>query len=187
MPDAISFEAKFYALRKSKDGLIVSFVIHPNDAPNELITAPIGEQYIVALAPYVEKPDVVLRTYPNEGVREINEGFLSESRSAEQTQGDITQPAGRVLSQKERYAGLSAGQQAVARAGMLCKDRAFQEWVANLCVWDVCEENAEEYIRRQCCQGGSRGKIAVDDQCLSHFLALETEYLMATGKMASPS
>lgn len=84
MPEAISFEAKFYALRKSKDGLVVSFVIHPNDAPNELITAPIGEQYIVALAPFVESPSV-------------------EATNEKGSEGSQLRPAaGRVLSSAER-------------------------------------------------------------------------------------
>jgi hypothetical protein len=59
MSETISFESKFYALRKSKDGVIVSFVVHPQDVPNDLLTAPIGEQFMVALAPYVETAEVV--------------------------------------------------------------------------------------------------------------------------------
>lgn len=49
---AFSFEAKKYALRQAKDGVIVSFVLHPDDVVPELLSAPIGEHYVVALAPY---------------------------------------------------------------------------------------------------------------------------------------
>ena len=49
---AFHFEAKKYALRQAKDGVIVSFVVHPSDVVAELLSAPIGEHYVVALAPY---------------------------------------------------------------------------------------------------------------------------------------
>ena len=44
------FEAKKYAYRQTKDGMVVSFVIHPDDVPKEMATAPIGQRYIVACA-----------------------------------------------------------------------------------------------------------------------------------------
>lgn len=56
MPSAISFEALKYALRQGKDGVILSLVVHPNDLPAEILSAPIGQQWIVALAPYLENP-----------------------------------------------------------------------------------------------------------------------------------
>lgn len=49
---SFSFEAKKYALRQAKDGVIVSFVVHPSDVVDKLLSAPIGEHYVVALAPY---------------------------------------------------------------------------------------------------------------------------------------
>lgn len=55
MTEAFHFEAKKYALRQAKDGVIVSFVVHPNDVVPELLSAAIGEHYVVALAPYTEQ------------------------------------------------------------------------------------------------------------------------------------
>lgn len=52
---AFHFEARKYALRQAKDGVIVSFVLHPSDVVAELLSAPIGEHYVVALAPYTEE------------------------------------------------------------------------------------------------------------------------------------
>lgn len=52
---AFHFEAKKYALRQAKDGVVVSFLVHPSDVVAELLSAPIGEHYVVALAPYEEK------------------------------------------------------------------------------------------------------------------------------------
>ena len=47
---AESFEAKKYAYRQTKDGMVLSFVLHPDDVPKEIATAPIGQRYMVACA-----------------------------------------------------------------------------------------------------------------------------------------
>ena len=47
---AESFEAKKYAYRQTKDGMVLSFVLHPDDEPKEMATAPIGQRYMVACA-----------------------------------------------------------------------------------------------------------------------------------------
>ncbi len=52
---AFHFEAKKYSLRQAKDGVVVSFLVHPNDVVPELLSASIGEHYVVALAPYTEQ------------------------------------------------------------------------------------------------------------------------------------
>ena len=43
-------EAKKYAYRQTKDGMVLSFVLHPDDVPKEIATAPIGQRYMVACA-----------------------------------------------------------------------------------------------------------------------------------------
>ena len=53
------FEAKKHAFRQTQDGVVISFVLHPNDISPELAAAPLGTQYVVALAPYVEAAEVV--------------------------------------------------------------------------------------------------------------------------------
>lgn len=47
MSDRAAFEAIKYALRQSKDGVVVSFVIHPNDVEPELMALPIGARVMV--------------------------------------------------------------------------------------------------------------------------------------------
>lgn len=44
------FEAKLYAFRRAKDGVVVSYVVHPNDVSPELATASLGTRYMVAVA-----------------------------------------------------------------------------------------------------------------------------------------
>ena len=47
--NAIHCEMKKCALRQSKDGIIVSFVLHPHEVPKALQTADIGSRWMVAL------------------------------------------------------------------------------------------------------------------------------------------
>jgi uncharacterized OB-fold protein len=46
---ALNCEAKKYAYRQTKDGVVVSFVLHPNDVPNELASSQIGTRYVLAM------------------------------------------------------------------------------------------------------------------------------------------
>ena len=46
---AIHCEMKKCGLRQSKDGIIVSFVLHPQEVPKQLQTAEIGSRWMVAL------------------------------------------------------------------------------------------------------------------------------------------
>lgn len=51
-----NFEAINYALRKSKDGVIVSFVVHPNDVDAALTALPIGARIVIGWEEVVEAP-----------------------------------------------------------------------------------------------------------------------------------
>lgn len=46
---ALHFEAVKYAFRQNKEGVVVSFVVHPNEIPAALSTSHIGARYMVAL------------------------------------------------------------------------------------------------------------------------------------------
>lgn len=50
------FEAVKYAYRQSKDGFVLSFVVHPSDMPDELATAAIGSRFMVAFASFGDAP-----------------------------------------------------------------------------------------------------------------------------------
>ena len=41
-------EAKKHALRQTQDGIVVAFVLHPNDVPPALQLAPLGTRYMLA-------------------------------------------------------------------------------------------------------------------------------------------
>lgn len=45
------FEAVKSHFRQSKEGVTISFILNPADAPRDLITAPIGQRYMCVLVP----------------------------------------------------------------------------------------------------------------------------------------
>lgn len=66
---ALHCEAKKHAYRQTQDGVVVSFVLHPQEVPGGLATAPLGTRYMLALAEIgdneqpVERPEEKLHSY----------------------------------------------------------------------------------------------------------------------------
>lgn len=52
MPDirdiAINFEAVKVSMNQDKNGLMLKLAIHPSDAPQDLVVAPVGTRYMIA-------------------------------------------------------------------------------------------------------------------------------------------
>jgi hypothetical protein len=44
------FESRKWAYRQTKEGTVISFLVHPNDISTEMATAPLGTRYMVAFA-----------------------------------------------------------------------------------------------------------------------------------------
>lgn len=109
---------------------------------------------------------------------------LEQADAALAALGGVPQPAterpvavARLVSEKERkpdarerYAQLSEGEQAVARAGLLAADPAFQESVGV-----TGEDDAADYIRNHC-GITTRRSLAVDGGALRRFLVLEARF-----------
>lgn len=47
--NAMHCEAKKHAFRQTQDGVVVSFVLHPQEVPNELALAALGTRFMLAL------------------------------------------------------------------------------------------------------------------------------------------
>lgn len=50
MTAAAHCEAKLHGFRKTQDGIVVSFVLHPQDWPQALALDPLGTRYMLAVA-----------------------------------------------------------------------------------------------------------------------------------------
>ena len=80
------------------------------------------------------------------------------------------------------------GQQAVTRAGQMCKDQAFWDYITNTISpneWQKNEEGAAIYLRNFC-GIESRTELISDIRAREWFLTLEREYREATGQTAEP-
>ena len=165
-------EAVKLSYRQTKDGLVVSFAIHPNDMPDDLATAALGTRYMLALAKIGDDEKPIAGSRPTQS----------------DTHGDLGQappaPKG-----KRSFADMAASQ----RSAILCGDPIFQEWITirNRAVYDPTENedvrknDAATYLRLEC-GIHSRSELDRDDQALEKYTTLETSYLVSVGRIAGP-
>jgi len=65
------FEAVKSVLRQSKDGIVLSLVIHPSDIPIPLLSDPIGSRYMVGMARVGDDEEVIEPESVREGKRMV--------------------------------------------------------------------------------------------------------------------
>lgn len=53
------FEGKKHAYRQTQDGVVISFVVHPNDVSPELATAALGTRFMVGFAEIGDNEEVI--------------------------------------------------------------------------------------------------------------------------------
>jgi hypothetical protein len=105
------FEAKKHGYRQTQDGVVISFVVHPNDVSPEIATAALGTRYMVGFAE-IGDDDQPAR-------------IVQEQKNAGETGDAGSTPAAR---SKERrpFDSLPLSQQAAIR----CQDRDFRTFLA---------------------------------------------------------
>lgn len=109
---AFHFEAKKHAYRQTQDGIVVSFVVHPNDMSADLAIAPLGTQYVVALAPYTEQS-------PPSSTG-LEHGASIPAVGGSSPPADTTHP----VKERKPFHTLPRSQQ----AALLIRDERFREW-----------------------------------------------------------
>ena len=177
---AVHCEARKVSYRQTKEGLVVAFVIHPNDMPDTLATAPLGQRYMLALAAIGDDEQ------PVQAVSQESLPTESPSPPLAERPGVETGSSPTARARASHYADLPPMEQARVRACVLPTDHRFQQWVASETGGIATEEFAELYIKARCCGSGSRYQIADTRACYDLFLTMETEYKIATGQMAEP-
>ena len=70
------FEAKKYAYRQTKDGVVLSFVLHPDDIPPDMAVSAIGSRYMVACVQINDQEEPVQAKAKNEGERALSRACL---------------------------------------------------------------------------------------------------------------
>ncbi len=152
------FEAKKHAYRQTQDGIVVSFVIHPNDLDAGFAVAPLGTRYMVGFAEIGDdgKPLETASLTPERPIR-----VSPEVENA----GSIPAPSPK---EKRPFASLPLSQQAAIR----CGDSKFQEYVAS-----ETNEEAAAYVRKYCAvKSRSELDIPSNDWPRSHWQSLETNF-----------
>jgi len=65
------FECVKLGMRHSKDGHVISFAIHPNDTPQDLMTDPLGQRYMIVAVRINEHDEPVASVLDAEGKRSV--------------------------------------------------------------------------------------------------------------------
>jgi hypothetical protein len=189
-----SVELKLYAYRKNRDGLIISFVVHPNDE-QQLLGIDIGDTFDAVLNP-TATPDQSSLTVGtddrcatasrlrvregdrqvgsrSDGARDGSSAPLNHPEKPERTPGPAPSdvPFG--------HRGPTDGERIRTRAVMLCKDVDFQDWIGVAASVGSTEADHErEAARELCAYLGivSRKALADNLDAQKRFLLLEAHY-----------
>lgn len=178
---AVHFEARKIAYRQTKEGVVVSFVVHPNDVPDSLAVAQLGTRYLLAL---VELSDDETPVPPAESEASATE----QAGGAPKVDTNNTRAGHRSEQTRERYLMKDRMEQAVVRCGILSAKPAFQDWFLGkrkilLGPGDDVEKAVAASLRGYL-GVNSRSEISSNDFVYQRFLALETSYHQSQGLLA---
>ena len=157
------FEAKLHGFRRTQDGVVISYVIHPNDVKAELATAALGTRYVIA---FEEIND-------DETANESPVAQRSE-QAAYNRQVEGSNPSG-ATKQRTPFDQLPATMQAAMR----CADESFQRFVFDV-FWRKgaaipSEANAAQLVRDYC-GVSSRKDLNFNEEASRLWLELEAKY-----------
>lgn len=149
------FEAKKHAYRQTQDGVVISFVIHPNDVSPELAAAPLGTIL-----------DIVYSEPADNGGESHTSGPSGPVGNTHAGTGEPAAPAKRPW--RDRRAS--------ERAALLCKDAKFRDWYA----FGKDEEIAATMMREMC-RVQSRSELDTNEAARFRFESIEYAYKQAMG------
>jgi hypothetical protein len=133
-----SFEAKKHGYRQTQDGVVVSFVLHPNDLDAAFAVAPLGTRYMIGFAEIGDDEKPINATVHN------IEGTPERSKAA-------------VLEQKLRtpFRDLKRSTQ----AGIRCGDEQFKWFLMDSFPALSAENSAPADVVRALCEVSSRSEL----------------------------
>lgn len=152
--NAIQCEMVLYAYRKNKDGVVVSFVIHPNDMPAALAIAPIGARFVSALVMV--------------GDDELPVSPAAKEKSAEPRPVLPKSPAGA----KRAFRDLPPPQQ----AGIHCEDPVFAAFLRETYADDWHETQDAAECVRLICAVSSRSELATNHKARVIWHQLDSQF-----------
>lgn len=158
------FEAKKHAYRQTQDGIVVSFVIHPNDVDAAFAVAPLGTRYMVGFAEMGDDGKPV----ENIAAR----GRTPDVVTAPEQPGQTTGPASSGMSVKDRkpFASLPLSQQAAIRTD----DKDFQAFLET--EKPIHDQESYADAVRAICGVESRADIKPGTPAAIAWMALDARY-----------
>lgn len=139
--NALHFEGVKAAYRQTKDGVVVSFVVHPNEVPDGLATAPLGSRYIVALVQVGDDEKPIQQP-------------AKESKPTAATAPASPQPAGAKRDWREV--------QPAAQSGIRCAEPTFRAFLRETRGLDVFDKLQAEIAIRDICGVESRVEFSTN-------------------------
>lgn len=157
-----NFEAKKHAYRQTQDGVVISFVVHPNDVSAAIATAPLGTRYMVGFAEIGddEKPNspVAQRSEPP-----AHNGLVAGSN-----------PAG-TTKERRPFDSLPLSQQ----AGIRCQDKDFLTFLEAVGLTASLEDDWDPAdVVRTYCQISTRADLdkPTPNPAKAHWARLNGQY-----------
>lgn len=159
---ALRCEAKKHAYRQTQDGVVVSFVLHPQEVPEGLATAPLGTRYMMVVVEIGddEKPVAKISTKETAPTRQQDKSEAGEKRG---------------------WSDLSPAQQ----SGIRCNELAFWRFL-NEADFDALGDDEADLIQdaakaahyvRLICGVHSRADIGKTQASLAKWRDLDSRYL----------
>ena len=173
-------EVRLAALRRTKDGTVVSFLVHPNDVPDCFSLDPLGQRYMIGIAAIgddeqelqsaaeASTPSVLTAVVPERAEnRDAPHHLVDSNKGGETGETSATLPH-----------TPHTPHPIVRRAGILANDQRFWAWI------NVADAEAAAAFIRRACAVASRRDLATNTGAAIRFQGLLDEYLAETGQRA---
>lgn len=160
MPD--HFEAKLHGFRRTMDGVVISYVIHPEDVSPALALATLGTRYMVAFEAIGDDE----KATPTPGPQAAGGHARAEALSPERRSEIAALAAAARWKPRKQFTSLPLYQQAAIRS----TDEKFWEWI------NVTGENAAADYIREHCKVSSRREITENEKSGLRWAELERQF-----------
>lgn len=137
------FEGKLHAFRRTQDGVVISYVVHPNDVSAAMATAALGTRYMIAFEAMTDNSEPTgnpARSGPYKaGLGPDSSGNLA---------GVTDRKDGHQSKDRRPFASLPLSQQAALR----CQDKTFIDFLEQLGLTTALEDDWDpaEVVRIYC-------------------------------------
>ena len=178
------FEAKKHAYRQTQDGVVISFVVHPNDLNAALAVAPLGTRYMVAVAQIGDDDQPVPPGVKSAGM----DSSSIHERSLEVADGPLVAPISTetAVAPGGQTKGGWYGLKPSARAALLCKEPEFWRWASERTGLTLESEKAADAWLKDRIGLFSKADLNPDNsphnpKALGRFKTIERQYRVARG------